>query len=397
MYTERVLKDQSNGHTIIQINALLRIKEPTFYYLQLLGINYTTEDVEYKYVMKTAVVQVYSPVRMEANTPVQVICLGYPLLYEARITTVHELEFEYTQDVVYKQIVKTEYGYLAKLWLSYASPGQYETWPMRVTAEGEQYYSPSVQITVVPFEADLYFSSRAVKVGEPLDFTIEIRPLEEGFKVEQHLSAWGSFKVDNLEVENDESYKMSGSLKLFALAGNEYLLGPISFQYACKEGSGIFYLPAIPIWLQRTASSDAYELKGLQYRRDLHMSIWNGVVLGLLFIVVLLAVIKIVKRVRNRKPGKEEGTSYRQKLIDAWQKDDWLAMACLIKQKIGESMGLTAEESLSLTVEECDVDGLALKILKATDRFLFANEPVGLMSEQIDLDELLHSLKSITP
>lgn len=384
MFVKYVFKDLDTDYTIIKVIGQLLIKEPARYWLRFLGIIYTMAgNTEHKYTMSAVHVLVYPPVRFEVSTPVRVICLGYPLLYEAQIITEHELEFEYSQEVVYKQIAKTDYGYLAKLWLSYTEPGSYEAWPMRVTDRQEQYYSPPIPIEVVPFEANLYFSSRAVKVGEPIDFTIEIKSLKEGYEIEQHMSDWGVFKVDNLKIDSDEGYKISGRLKLFEIAGDEYLLGPIGFQYTREEGSGIFYLPAIPIHLQKTVTSDAYVLKGPQYGRNLNMPIWNFVVLGLVFIVVLVVAIKIVKIVRHRKPKKEEDRSHYQKLFaDAWMGEDWLAVACLIKQIIGRGMGLTAQESLSLTIEECNADGPALKILEAVDKKLFANEPIDLEIEK---------------
>lgn len=394
-YGDRVLKDLGNGYTTIRIHVFIRIKEPAYYHLDFLGINYSIGGAEYKYMMRGIDILVYPSVRIEASIPVETICLGYPLLYEAQITTEHEVEIECSQEVVYKQIAKTDYGYLAKLWLSYAKPGKYGVIPMRAIYRREIYYPSPIQIVVVPFRADLFFSSRAVKVGEPLDFTIEIKPLGEGYEIERHLSSWGKFEVDNLRIDDGENYKISGSLKLFEMAGNEYLLGPIGFQYIHDGKTDVFYLPAIPIHLQKTVTSDAYVLKGLQYGRDLNMPIWNFVVLGLLFIVVLVIIIKIVRFVCSGKPEKEKGISYQQKLTDALREEDWVAMACLIKQIIGEDRGLTAEESLSLTVEECNADGPALKILEAVDKKLFADEPIDLTYKQIS-DEFPYLLDHLS-
>jgi len=389
VYTKRVSKNIDNDDTIIRVDALLRLDEPGFYYLRSLGVSYNIADVEYRYTMESVQVTVYSPVRIEASIPARVICLGQPLLYEVQVTTEKEAEFEYSQEVVRRQVTKTDYGYLARLWLLYTKPGEYEVVPMRAISEYKTYYPSPIQITIVPFMASLSFSSRAVKVGEPLDFTIEVKPLEEGFTIGRHLSAWGKFKVDDLKIDNNGSYKISGKLALFALAGNEYLLGPIGFRYTHDGETNVFYLPAIPIHLQKTITSDAYVLKEPQYGRAINMSIWNIAVLCLSFIVILLGARKVVKIIRTRRPKKEEGVSYRQKLLDARQKEDWLAIACLIKQKIGEGMGLTMEESLSLTIEECGVKGPALTILEIVDKKLFSDEPIGLV--QI-YDEFIHSL-----
>jgi len=389
VYTTQVLKNLDNGYTVIQVEGRLLINEPTVYDLKPLGITYSMGEVEHRYLMDSIHIMVYSPVRLEASVSAQVICLGQPLLYEVQVTTEKEAEFEYSQEVVRRQVTKTDYGYLARLWLLYTKPGEYEVVPMRAISEYKTYYPSPIQITIVPFMASLSFSSRAVKVGEPLDFTIEVKPLEEGFTIERHLSAWGKFKVDDLKIDNNGSYKISGKLALFALAGNEYLLGPIGFRYTHDGETNVFYLPAIPIHLQKTITSDAYVLKEPQYGRAINMSIWNIAVLCLSFIVILLGARKVVKIIRTRRPKKEEGVSYRQKLLDARQKEDWLAIACLIKQKIGEGMGLTMEESLSLTIEECGVKGPALTILEIVDKKLFSDEPIGLV--QI-YDEFIHSL-----
>jgi len=129
------------------------------------------------------------------------------------------------------------------------------------------------------------------------------------------------------------------------------------------------------------------------------MPIWNFAVLCLLFIAILLSVIKVVKIVRARKPKKEEGISYRQKLSDALQGEDWMTVACLIKQKIGESGGLTAEQSLSLTLEECEMGSshtsvhTVLKILQVVDKKLFADEPIDLTIDSPFRKDLLNFIQ----
>jgi len=399
IYTTQVLKNLDNGYTVIQVEGRLLINEPTVYDLKPLGITYSMGEVEHRYLMDSIHIMVYSPVRLEASVSAQVICLGQPLLYEAQIITEKEAGFEYSQDVVRRQVTETEYGYLVRLWLLYTEPGKYEVVPMQVTSQYKVYYPSPIQITIVPFKANLSFSSKAVKVGEPLDFTIEIKPLEKGFKIEHYLSAWGKFKVDNLKIDTNGNYKISGRLTLFEPAGNEYLLGPIGFRYTHEGETNIFYLPVIPVWLQKTITSDAYQLREPQYGRDLHMPIWNFAVLCLLFIAILLSVIKVVKIVRARKPKKEEGISYRQKLSDALQGEDWMTVACLIKQKIGESGGLTAEQSLSLTLEECEMGSshtsvhTVLKILQAVDKKLFADEPIDLTIDSPFRKDLLNFIQ----